>query len=268
MKNSGLYERFVSKMNALDLNMDDENIQKQQIKSICTHFLDMVDNEEMLHESMEYINEKALGDNCASIRFAMIFSSCFFEGLAMKGVTVRSIMISLLKKNFKRFEHCVNDDKEKLYNSITLLGECYNRYKTAKNEPIKVLGNTLLKLLHGIIKKINIDQKAAGVILTQITQNGVIFKDQHKDLCDELVILNISEMLKEPNHHKEIIIVMLTMALNIYNNTLNGELVQRFTDLISRPTEIIVPMEDKSPAKEPSPKKSWRELVDEELDEF
>lgn len=257
MENRSQYEKFVTKMKTLDL--DDVIAEKQTIKNICMHFLNMVKNEEMLHESLDYINEKALEDNDLSIKFAKIFTSCFFKDLAMKNLIVQCEVIARLKKNYMRFEQNMDDDREKFYNSITLLGEYYNRYKTLKNEPMRVLGNTILKLLQEIIKDSPIDKKAAGVILTQITQNGNLLKDQHEEKSEDF-ILNVQRKLTEPNL-TEIVKVMLEMTAKIYNNSLTGGLIKKYTDLLSQPAQEV----NVSPVQEnPSPQKSWRELMEEE----
>lgn len=73
----------------------------------------------------------------------------------------------------------------KFHNSIILLGEFYNRLKLNNNNPVLILGQSLLELLGKELilildKKEPLISEFGKVILTQITQNGSLFKVHHE----------------------------------------------------------------------------------------
>ena len=129
-------------------------------------------------DSMDYMNNKVLSDNDAALKFALLFSSRNFDSLAMNDIKVRCKMLNILQTNFSNAERYRKDDKNRLYNSITLLGEYYHRVRLADGSPISILCESLLGLLTQEINTDNnveetndgltIDLKLAKLILSQV----------------------------------------------------------------------------------------------------
>lgn len=220
---------------------------------------------------MDYINEKALEDNDSSLKFALLFSSRFFDSLAMNSLKVRSKMMSLLEMNYQNATQYLREDKTRLYNSITLLGECFHRIRTSQNDPIEILGKSLLNLLIQTIKENDyIDQTLARVILSQITLNGSNMKLYHKDDTDEL-LFHVRRNLIEQNDLTDTAKALLLMTLDLHNNNISNlskKLVEMYTEYLKRadadnPTNNLIPeTNDQSPV---TVQKKWSEQVGEEL---
>lgn len=220
-------------------------------------------------ESMDYINEKALEDNNTSIKFALLFSSRFFDSLAMNSLKVRSKMMSLLEMNYQQSQQYFREDKRRLYNSITLLGECFHRIRTSQNDPIHILGKSLLNLLTKTINEdAYIDQALARVILSQVTLNGKNLKFHHKEEVDEL-LFHVRRNLIEQNDLTDTVKALLLMTLDVHNNNitnLNKDLLTMYTDYLKQadnsPDNVLSIAINTSPRKV---KKKWSEQVVEEL---
>jgi len=122
---------------------------------------------------MEYLNDKALGDGDTALKFALLFSSRNFDALAMKETKVRSAMLKILETNFLNADTYRLHDKNRLYNSITLLGEYYHRVRLADNAPITILGESLLDLLTRELNDTSVvlGTRIARLVLSQITLN-------------------------------------------------------------------------------------------------
>lgn len=218
---------------------------------------------------MDYINEKALEDNNTSIKFALLFSSRFFDSLAMNALKVRSKMMSLLETNYQQAQQYLREDNRRLYNSITLLGECFHRIRTSQNEPIHILGKSLLSLLIKTIKEdAYIDSTLARVILSQITLNGKNMKFHHKEEVDEL-LFHVRRNLIEQNDLTDTAKALLLMTLDLHNNNitnLNKDLLTMYTEYLKQadnsPDNMLPIAINTSPQKV---KKKWSEQVREEL---
>lgn len=218
---------------------------------------------------MDYINEKALDDNDTSLKFALLFSSRFFDSLAMNDLKVRSKMMSLLERNYQNAKHLQREDKKRLYNSVTLLGECFHRIRTSQNDPIHILGKSLLNLLIQTINEDDyIDQTLARVILSQITLNGTNLKNNHKDETDELLFHVRRHLIEQPDL-TDTTKALLLMTLDLHNNQishLSKKVVEMYTEYLKRADnpldEICEPEVNQSP---PQVQKKWSEQVGEEL---
>ncbi|XP_036332601.1 uncharacterized protein LOC118743946 [Rhagoletis pomonella] len=140
------YDHLVEMIRGLDMQ-DDGIRMNHKMKAIRSDFCALVHDENMLCECMDYINDKALGDGDMALKFAMLFSSHNFDQLAMKDIKIRSAMLKVLEANYLNADTYRIHDKERLYNSITLLGEYYNRVRLADQSPITILGESLLSLL-------------------------------------------------------------------------------------------------------------------------
>ncbi|XP_055858680.1 probable serine/threonine-protein kinase dyrk1 isoform X3 [Episyrphus balteatus] len=209
------YDKIIEMIQRLDLQ-DDGIVMNHKIKSIECDFCSIVRDENMLNESMEYINEKALYDPDTSLKFALLFSSRNFDSLAMNDTKVRSKMLKILEVNFCNAERYRTDDKNRLYNSITLLGEYYHRVRLADNSPITILGQSLLGLLTREIDGNDIiDVKLAKLILSQVTLNGDIMRVKHKDDLT-LLLFHVRRNLIEQNALIPSTKALLLMTLDLY----------------------------------------------------
>lgn len=169
---------------------------------------------------MEYINDKALEDGETALKFALLFASHNFDALAMKETKVRTAMLTLLQKNFVNAETYRLHDRERLYNSITLLGEYYHRVRLADNSPINILGESLLGLLIREIKEeknVN-DVKLAKLILSQITLNGDLMRNLHKTEISQLLYHIRKNLIEQPNLKPTVKAIMLMTLDLFYSN--------------------------------------------------
>ena len=169
---------------------------------------------------MEYINDKALEDGETALKFALLFASHNFDALAMNETKVRTAMLTLLQKNFVNAETYRLLNRERLYNSITLLGEYYHRVRLADNSPINILGESLLGLLLREVKEekyVN-DVKLAKLILSQITLNGDLMRNLHKNEISQLLYHIRKNLIEQPNLKPTIKAIMLMTLDLFYSN--------------------------------------------------
>lgn len=182
---------------------------------------------------MDYINDQALGDAETALKFALLFASRNFDALAMKATKVRTAMLTLLQKNFVESENYRAQNRDRLYNSITLLGEYYHRVRLADNSPITILGESLLGLLTREVsedKNVN-DVKLAKLILSQITLNGDLMRTRHKTELSQL-LYHIRRNLIEQSNLKSTVKAIMLMTLDLfYSNfaSLDTDLEEMYT---------------------------------------
>lgn len=191
-------------------------------------------------ESMEYINEKVLADGDTSLKFALLFSSRNFDALAMNETKVRSAMLKILETNFLNADTYRLHNKERLYNSITLLGEYYHRVRLADNSPITILGESLLGLLIREVSEIEgFDIKLAKLILSQITLNGDIMRAKHKAELTQLLYHIRRNLIEQPSL-KPAVKALLLMTLDLYYSNfanLGAQLEEMYTKYLVQEDE-------------------------------
>lgn len=168
-------------------------------------------------ESMDYMNNKALSDAETALKFALLFSSRNFDALAMKETKVRSAMLKILETNFINADAYRLHDKNRLYNSITLLGEYYHRVRLADNAPITILGDSLLNLLTREINDVSVvmSTRLARLVLSQITLNGEIMRTRHKAEIDQLLYHVRRHLIMQPALTAKVK-AMLMMVLDLF----------------------------------------------------
>ncbi|EDW01750.1 GATA zinc finger domain-containing protein 14 [Drosophila grimshawi] len=210
------YDHIIAMMRGLNLQ-DDGIVLNNKIKAIETDFCNIVRDESMLCESMDYMNNKALTDAETALKFALLFSSRNFDALAMKETKVRSAMLKILETNFMNAAAYRLHDKNRLYNSITLLGEYYHRVRLADNAPITILGDSLLNLLLHEIKDISVvmSTRLARLVLSQITLNGEIMRTRHKTDIDQLLYHVRRHLIMQPALTAKVK-AMLLMVLDLF----------------------------------------------------
>ncbi|XP_037958871.1 uncharacterized protein LOC119688262 [Teleopsis dalmanni] len=126
---------------------DDEVNMNEKIKYIKKQFCSLVQNKEQLFEMMAYINTKALIDKIVALKFGFLFSSELFDSLIVDGTNIRNVMLQILEKNYINSDIYRIYDRNRLYNSITLLGQYYHHVRLVYNTPIAILGISLLRLM-------------------------------------------------------------------------------------------------------------------------
>lgn len=166
---------------------------------------------------MEYMNNKALTDAETALKFALLFSSRNFDALAMKETKVRSAMLKILETNYINADAYRQHDKNRLYNSITLLGEYYHRVRLADNAPITILGDSLLNLLTREINDVTVvmSTRLARLVLSQITLNGEIMRTRHKTEIDQLLYHVRRHLIMQPALTAKVK-AMLLMVLDLF----------------------------------------------------
>ncbi|XP_011205353.1 putative uncharacterized protein DDB_G0282133 [Bactrocera dorsalis] len=233
------YDHLVEMIRGLDLQ-DDGIKMNHKIGAIRSDFCMLVHDENMLCECMDYINDKALADGEMALKFAMLFSSHNFDQLAMKDVKIRSAMLKVLEANYLNADTYRIHDKERLYNSITLLGEYYNRVRLADQSPITILGKSLLSLLIREVSALEpINVKLAKLILSQITLNGDIIRVKHKDELTQL-LYHIRRNLIEQPALSATVKALLLMTLDLYYSNftnLGTQLEQMYTKYLVQDVE-------------------------------
>ncbi|XP_011190328.2 myb-like protein U [Zeugodacus cucurbitae] len=233
------YDHLVEMIRGLDLQ-DDGIKMNHKIGAIRSDFCLLVHDENMLCECMDYINDKALADGDMALKFAMLFSSHNFDQLAMKDVKIRSAMLKVLEANYLNADTYRIHDKERLYNSITLLGEYYNRVRLADQSPITILGKSLLSLLIREVSALEpINVKLAKLILSQITLNGDIIRVKHKDELTQL-LYHIRRNLIEQPALSATVKALLLMTLDMYYSNftnLGTQLEQMYTKYLVQDVE-------------------------------
>ncbi|XP_034651024.1 uncharacterized protein LOC117890343 [Drosophila subobscura] len=210
------YDHIIALMRGLDLQ-DDGILLNAKIKTIEMDFCNIVHDESMLCESMEYMNSKALADSDTALKFALLFSSRNFDALAMNSTKVRSSMLKILETNFINADAYRVRDKNRLYNSITLLGEYYHRVRLADNAPITILGESLLNLLTRELNDtaVVINTRLARLVLSQITLNGEIMRKRHKADIDQLLFHIRRHLIMQPALTAKVK-AMLLMVLDLF----------------------------------------------------
>ncbi|CAD7014786.1 unnamed protein product [Ceratitis capitata] len=189
---------------------------------------------------MDYINDKALADGEMALKFAMLFSSHNFDQLAMKDVKIRSAMLKVLEANYLNADTYRVHDKERLYNSITLLGEYYNRVRLADQSPITILGESLLSLLIREVSGLEpINVKLSKLILSQITLNGDIIRVRHKNELTQLLYHIRRNLIEQPTLSATVKALLL-MTLDLYYSNftnLGTQLEQMYTKYLVQDVE-------------------------------
>ncbi|XP_053965464.1 GATA zinc finger domain-containing protein 14-like [Anastrepha ludens] len=233
------YDHLIEMIRGLDLQ-DDGIRMNHKMKAIRSDFCALVHDENMLCECMDYINGKALGDGEMALKFAMLFSSHNFDQLAMKDIKIRSAMLKVLETNYLNADTYRVHDKERLYNSITLLGEYYNRVRLADQSPITILGESLLSLLIREVSALEpIDVRLAKLILSQITLNGDIIRVKHKNELTQLLYHIRRNLIEQPTLSATVKALLL-MTLDLYYSNftnLGAQLEQMYTKYLVQDVE-------------------------------
>lgn len=179
------------------INIDGETIElTYHLRKFAELFQRYIVDDRTLSELFTYLNLRALEDGKFAVNMAAVFASRQLDDLVIKETKLRNAMLVILQQNFQNIESLKLEGLGRFYNSITLLGEYYNRKKFANGKRILILGQSLLLLLttelENEIKKCeecegySVDPEFAKVILTQVTLNGGEAKTEHRQEIDDL----------------------------------------------------------------------------------
>lgn len=206
-----------------------------------------------------YLNRLALDDSKFAINMATVFASRQLDDLVIKETKLRNAMLTILQENFRAIDELKREGVTRFYNSVTLLGEYYNRKRFVNGKRILILGQSLLLLLTTELEKeikrceetsgYTIDPDFAKLILSQITLNGGEAKLEHRQEIDDLnysirkCLINVSNMLPRTKAY-------LLMALDLFytNFNLSSTLLEKLYG-----KHLFEPDEDTS-AKQPQDK--------------
>uniref|UniRef100_A0A182K2D0 MIF4G domain-containing protein n=1 Tax=Anopheles christyi TaxID=43041 RepID=A0A182K2D0_9DIPT len=207
------------------------------LRKFAELFRRRITTEQQLNDLFLHLNEEALSENGFAIQFALVFSSRQLGDVSIDGTNIRNAMIGTLQRNFLAIEQLKQQGGERFYNSITLLGEYYNRKMVALGSRIKILGQSLLLLLTSELEQeINkicqqssthrLDPGFAKVLLQQITLNGSVWKEDHRKEANDLLYTMRKALIVIPNLCAPAKAFLL-MALDMYNGNLVNELLDK-----------------------------------------
>lgn len=95
-------------------------------------------------------NGRALIDEDFILSLVTVITSRQLDSFAVSGKNLRQQMLSVLQKNFMNVETFKQENMKCLYNSITLLGEYFNKARLSNGFPINILGEVALSTGLGI----------------------------------------------------------------------------------------------------------------------
>lgn len=219
----------------------------------------------MFRSALQFFNEHALEDEDFAVNFALLFTSCHFDGLrehlqSSDGNSIfRAHILNMLQQNYSSKQNHLQifeflfqlntriihvfffcfcffafpfSDADKLksegrfYNSITLLGEFYNRLHQ-KSYPVLILGRSLFELLARELKNEStnctndpmhvFNVQFARLLLTQVTLNGSLAKNHHSNEIDTL-FYELRKCLIEVPNLASVAKAFLLMSLDLYYN--------------------------------------------------
>lgn len=197
----------------------------RKIRDLTEDFQSVVlDDEQMLKEAFAYFNEEALINRTFAQNFALYFSSRALDSLVSNGSKIRAEMLNILQQNYINAPAIKLKNPNHFYNSITLLGEYYNRSRIA-DSPVKILGQSLWQLLMQQLQAETdkclrepdhvLDVKFSKLILTQISLNGALAKPCHKAEIDAL-LYEVRKCLIEIPNLEATTKALLLMTLDLY----------------------------------------------------
>lgn len=140
-----------------------------------------------------HFNDIALEDSEFAVKLVYVFNTRIMLNFEVEKLKIREILLNTLQKNFESEscgipKICKNyknfpildaskykaENIDKFYNSITLLGECYNKMRLSSGIPIMILGVSLINVLKSEVDEVLnsndsvISEKLANLVLTQV----------------------------------------------------------------------------------------------------
>ncbi|XP_053665854.1 uncharacterized protein LOC128714997 [Anopheles marshallii] len=196
-----------------------------------------ITSDQLLNDLFLVLNEEALSNGKFAIQLAIVFASRQLADASLYETKIRNAMIATLQQNFLAIERLKQEDVHRFYNSVTLLGEYYNRKRVAFGKRIHILGQSLLLLLTSELEQeINksyrqpatyrLDSEFAKLVLTQITLNGEDAKVEHRKEINDLLYTMRKALIVIPNLCARAKSFLL-MALDLYHGHLGEGLLDK-----------------------------------------
>lgn len=213
------------------IDIDGETITlTYHLRKFAELFQSHIVDDQTLSELFTYLNQQALDDVKFAISMASIFASRQLDDLVIKETKLRNAMLTILQENFRSIDELKREGLTRFYNSVTLLGEYYNRKRFINGKRILILGQSLLLLLTTELEKeikkceetsgYTIDPDFAKLILSQITLNGGEAKLEHKQEIEDLnysirkCLINVPGLLPKTKAY-------LLMSLDLFYTNFN-----------------------------------------------
>ncbi|XP_049546018.1 uncharacterized protein LOC125957392 [Anopheles darlingi] len=222
----------------------------------------VMNDEARLSDLFAQLNETALSDDQFAPKMAFVFASQQLGALSPLDQSIRNAMITKLQDNYGAKDRLKQAGRHRFYNSITLLGEYYHRKRDAHGKRFHILGEKLLALLtseleqeikqcgkqqqqQGQLQSVysTIDPAFAKVILSQITLNGEVAREELRQEITELMLM-VRKCLLTVSNLCEWTKAFLLMALDFYHANLPQDVFDRLY------TKYLV--EDPKPEPEPA----------------
>lgn len=200
------------------------------LRKFAELFQSHIVDDQTLSELFTYLNQQALDDGKFAISMASVFASRQLDDLVIKETKLRNAMLTILQENFRAIDELKREGLSRFYNSVTLLGEYYNRKRFVNGKRILILGQSLLLLLTTELEKEikkceetsghTIDPDFAKLILSQITLNGGEAKLEHKQEIEDLnysirkCLINVAGLLPKTKAY-------LLMSLDLFYTNFN-----------------------------------------------
>lgn len=229
MDNAAKFAELEREIRRIDIDADTIAV-SYHLRKFAELFQSHVVEDEMLSDLFTYLNRVALTESKFAINMAAIFASRQLDDLVIKETKLRNAMLTILQQNFQGIDELKREGVGKFYNSVTLLGEYYNRKKFVNGKRILILGQSLLLLLTTELEKEikkceentghTIDPEFAKIILSQVTLNGGEAKVEHKQEIEDLnysirkCLINVSGL---PSRTKAYLLMSLDLFYMNFN---------------------------------------------------
>uniref|UniRef100_A0A182N9G4 Uncharacterized protein n=1 Tax=Anopheles dirus TaxID=7168 RepID=A0A182N9G4_9DIPT len=208
------------------------------LRKFAELFRRRITSDQLINDLFVYLNEAALADDKFAIQLATVFASRQLGDVTINETKIRNAMIAMLQQNFLAIDRLKREDVRRFYNSVTLLGEYYNRKKVALGNRINILGQSLLLLLTSEVElEINrscqqpsgtyrFDPEFAKLLLAQITLNGAVAREEHRKEANDLLYTIRKALIVIPGLCARAKSFLL-MALDLYHGNLGEELLDK-----------------------------------------
>ncbi|KFB45734.1 AGAP006883-PA-like protein [Anopheles sinensis] len=225
------------------------------LRQFAELFLRRINDDQTLNTLFAHLNEAALADNKFAVKMATVFGSHQLGDAMIQETKIRNAMIGTLQQNFLAIERLKQSDRQRFYNSVTLLGEYYNRKKVLHGRRINILGQSLLLLLTSELEQeitkstatqqqqqqlYQMDAEFAKLLLEQITLNGAVAKDEHRKEITDLLFTIRKALITVPNLCSRTKAFLL-MALDLYHSNLAEDLFAKlYSKYLNEPQQPAV----------------------------
>ncbi|XP_053674645.1 uncharacterized protein LOC128724948 [Anopheles nili] len=248
---STLFTELRAEIAKIDANAETIT-QAYQVRKFDELFRRRVRSELLINDLFQYFNEEALSDETFAQQLAIVFATRQLGDARLQTTNLRNTWIEILEKNFLGAKALKQQNVQRFYNSVTLLGNYYNRKMVALGSRIAILGESLMSLLNSELEAEidkachnpghRIDPDFTKLLLSQITLNGAIGKVDMPKETNTLLFTMRKALIVVPNLCMQAKAFLL-MAIDMYYGTLDENLLdQLYTKYIVKPAEPAHPV--------------------------